>query len=120
MQFCFYCDSGVFWDVAPLVKNGDSQDRKVFLKTFLSFLLILPFALAYKLCRSFFRLVGFGLSFSFLIVSLGCSEGVRRFFLRRVSLLAFDLADWILYPLSYIVCLFKLLLAVLVHPVVRT
>ena len=52
----------------------------------------------------------------FLVATLGVSSSGRELFIERVSFLAKDLADWVLFPLAIGVWIFRFLLAVTVHP----
>ena len=77
---------------------------------------ILPFALSYKLYKTLLRSLGLLFSAALLAATLGTSEGAREFYLHRVSSLANDLADWVLFPFAVLTCFSKLIFASLVHP----
>lgn len=79
-------------------------------------LVILPFAVLFKLYKTFFRSVGVVFSAVILLATFGTSEAAREFFVRRVSSLATDLADWVIYPFAIFICFSKLILASIVHP----
>lgn len=120
MELSSYSNSATFWDSNLLLGRVHAQDRKALLKVFFEILLILPFAVAYKFFRFVCRIIGLAFSVGLLAATLGICEGIRKFFLRKVSLVASDFADWILYPLAVSTCLLKLLFAILIHPAVLT
>lgn len=104
-------DSRAFFEVSsegPAFKATRLQCLKDFLKK----CFCLPFALAAKIGRTFFRFVGVFIGAISLILTLG---GARRFFIDRVSSLAQDLADWVMYPFAIAVRFVRLLIAI-VHP----
>jgi hypothetical protein len=77
---------------------------------------LLPFSLLYKLYRTFLRTLGLISSSVLLFLTLGISEGARAWFIRRVSRLAMDVADWVLFPFAILSCVAKLLFS-LIYPV---
>ncbi|MBI3508747.1 MAG: hypothetical protein HY069_03865 [Chlamydiia bacterium] len=87
----------------------------VCIKTFFSTLLILPFALMCKGFRTVSRLVGVAAALLMLVPTFGgrCS---RAFFVERVSSLAKDLADWIVFPFAVGRCLVRCLLMPMRNP----
>ncbi len=112
---------GFFLCSEPLVEPGiaafDSmRGRGLSLLNFFEKLAIVPFAFLFKLCRTYFRLLGLTFSALFLLVTLCSSMTVREFFVRRVAIFAADLADWVLWPIAVVSCLARLLLAAFVHP----
>lgn len=122
MTLSIYAESQSFFDSACEavdVKLSDFESirgRARCLFILLEKLIVLPFALFFKVYKTSFRVLGLALSITLLLVSLGTSIGIREFFIRRVSALARDLADWILYPFAVFSCFSKLFLAALVHP----
>ena len=122
MNLSLYAESQTFFDHCCEVADGklaDFQSMRGRLRCFLVLLekiSILPFALLYKLYKTSFRFAGLLLSGILLLLTLGTSPGAREFFVRRISSLACDLADWVLYPFAIFSCFSKLLLAALVHP----
>ena len=118
MGFSSYSNSAIFLDSNLLLGSANAQDRKALFKIFFETLLILPFAIAYKFLRFIFRVIGLVFSIGLLALTLGSCEGIRKFFLRKVSLVASEVADWILYPLAVIGCFLKLFFAMLVHPAI--
>jgi len=60
----------------------------------------LPLTLVYKLIRTFLRTIGLAFSLFLLILTFGSSCGICDLFLRRTSILAADLADWVIYPFA--------------------
>jgi hypothetical protein len=60
--------------------------------------------------------LGLGFAATLLGLTLCCESGIRGFFCKKITCLAKDLADWILWPAAVTVCLGRLLLAATVHP----
>jgi hypothetical protein len=92
------------------------KSRLLCLKDFLKKCLAFPFILIAKACKTFFRLIGMCLSAGLLILTLGSSTTIKELFIRRVTCFAADAADWILLPLAFILCFFRLILALCVRP----
>jgi hypothetical protein len=112
---------GFFEFSPPLVEPEWSQfdsmrGRAISLCQFFEKLALVPFAFLFKAVKTFFRFVGVGLSAGLLVITLFCSQALRELFVRRVSFLAKDLADWVLWPVAVVGCLGRLLLAAFVHP----
>jgi len=122
MSLSFYAESQTFFDFSCEVADAELGDfhsirgRARCIAILLGKILIVPFALLYKLYKTCFRFLGLFISGALLLVTLGTSNGAREFFVRRVSSLARDLADWVLYPFAILSCFSKLLLASLIHP----
>ena len=117
MNVFHFSESKAFFEISNFIEYPCANKRICFAKAFFSILLALPFALAYKLCKTLFRGLGVLFSACMLAVVFGLSQGLRELFVRRVSALAADLADWILpYPLAVLICLSRLFLASLIHP----
>ena len=91
----------------------DVRKRSFCLKEFLKKISILPFALFFKIYKTFFRLVGVGLSGVFVALSLGLSVSAREWFVLRITEFAKDLSDWFLWPLSILAYLIRLILSLL-------
>jgi hypothetical protein len=96
-----------------------SSDEVVFqasrakcIKDFLKKCFFLPFALTAKLALTFFRIIGVIMAAIGLIATLGSS---REFFVDRVTCLAHDLADWMMYPFAITVRILRLFVA-LINP----
>lgn len=77
---------------------------------------LLPFALMYKVYKTFLVAVGLALSAGLLLLTLGCAGGVREWFVSRVSCLAKNVADWVLFPFAILSCCAKLLFASFINP----
>jgi hypothetical protein len=122
MGFSSYSTSRYFFDFScdipdPVLAQSKSiRGRAHCFGAFLEKVAILPFALLFKFYKTFFRASGVLVGAAFLCATLGTSGGAREFFEGRVSALAKDLADWVLYPFAVLVCCSRLLLASLVHP----
>ncbi|OGN64249.1 MAG: hypothetical protein A3E80_01085 [Chlamydiae bacterium RIFCSPHIGHO2_12_FULL_49_9] len=117
MQLSFYSESQAFFDIfshSEWVRC--SQSRLFCLKDFLKKVALLPFSLLFKVCKTFFRMVGVVMAAALLFISLGATESGRVFFMERVSSLSKDLADWVLFPLAIFSCCFRLALAFIIHP----
>ncbi len=119
MKLSEYSDSKSFFEIS--VENevalfNSGQARFLCLKDFFKRLLILPMALVLKACKTLFRYLGVLIGFIFLLLTLGSSEGIREYFVERISALAHDLTDWVLLPLAIISSFLRLLLAFAVHP----
>jgi hypothetical protein len=96
-----------------------SSDEVVFqasrvkcIKDFLKKCFFLPFALMAKISLTFFRIIGVVLGAIGLIATLGSS---RAFFVDRVTCLAHDIADWLMYPFAITVRILRFMVA-LVNP----
>ena len=117
-----FSSSSAFFDCDPqtvdpnLSRFQSLKGRFFCLRTVFEKILILPGALLQKICKTIFKAVGVILSAGLLILTLGTSCWARDFFVRRFGSLAFDLADWVLFPFAVLTCFAKLLLAFLVHP----
>lgn len=70
----------------------------------------LPFVALGLLILTFFRAVSLVWSFLGLILSFGMNVDLQDFFIRRVELMAHDVAQWVLFPFRFL----KLLLSSLV------
>lgn len=119
MKLRDYADSKTYFSLLDEVDDpGTSliQARIFSAKIFLNLLLILPFGLCYKLGKTFLRVVALFLSGLLLFFTLGSANGIRELFVRRVSSIARDLADWALLPFAVVSCAIRLLLAALVYP----
>ncbi len=116
MNVRYFSDAKGYFEISRQFEHPGVCERIFFGKLFFEVLLTLPLAAAYKLVRSFFKATGVLLLAALVLATLGLSQGLREMFLKRVSILAVDLADWILYPLALFTCLFRLLLASLIHP----
>jgi hypothetical protein len=101
---------------AGLCSFASLRGRALSMGAFFEKLIIIPFAFAFKLYRTFFRILGVFASAALLILTLCSVQSIREFFVRRVSFLAKDLADWVLWPVAVVSCLGRLLLAAFVHP----
>lgn len=92
------------------------RERLLCLKDFLKRCCILPVALVVKSYKTFFRGLGLLLATFFIVVTIGSPAFVRQFFINQMSLLAKDLADWILLPFALISCFFRMIMGLIVHP----
>lgn len=77
---------------------------------FCFFLFLLPFVLAFKVLKSFFRAAGVLIGLGCFICSLGLSASSRNFFIRRVASLFTDIADWFLFPFALLSYFFRFFL----------
>lgn len=122
MGLCSYSDSKTYFEPEDEISDPEVADfqslrgRFLCLTALFEKLLLLPFALFAKACKTFFRILGVFFSAFFLIATLGASYGIRDFFIQRVTSLARDLADWVLLPFAVLTCFCRLLLACLIHP----
>lgn len=78
--------------------------------------LSLPLILPLKALRTGLRLIGLGISVILFAGTLGLTRTAREFLLRRVSILTFDLGDWIVFPFAVFSGLLRLALGGLIHP----
>ncbi len=111
--------SKAFFEIScgnELIQYNSLRERWLCLKDFFKKTLLLPFALLFKVYKTFFRAAGLFFAALFMAATLGTSSFTRQLFIHRASTLAADLADWILYPLALAVCFGKLLLALVIHP----
>ena len=92
------------------------KGRWIALLNFFEKILIIPFAFIGKLFKTSFSLLGLAFSLFLLVVTLCAVGSLRAFFVRRVSGLAVDIADWIFWPIGVIFCLARLVLAATLHP----
>lgn len=101
----------------PEMASFDSvKGRLLSFARFIETGMIVPISLGCKLLRTFFRGVGVVFMTGLLVASLFSSSTIRELFVRRVKILAEDLADWVLWPVAVVSCLGRLLLAAFVHP----
>jgi hypothetical protein len=113
-----YCASSKeFFEIAigPQPENSLGA-RLLCLGDFLKRLLLFPLALAGKLCKTGFRVLGIGFSAFFLLITLGSVQKARELFIERIVVFAKDVGDWILLPFALLLCLVRLFLALLIHP----
>ena len=102
---------------SPEISQFDSlRGRGFALLNFFEKLAIVPLAFICKLGKTFFSILGLGLSSLLLISTLCISSLAREFFVKRILILAGDIADWIFWPVSVLFCLSRLLLAATIHP----
>jgi len=113
MKLSELSDSKLYFEISSHVLH---QHRFEFVKTFFGLIAALPIALSYKLWRTLLRGAGVLASGACLAMTLGMSKGLRELFISRVSSLAANLADWLLFPFALAVCFSRLLLASLIHP----
>ncbi len=92
------------------------RGRTLALSRFFKTLLSIPFAFTYKLYKTALSFLGVGFGIAGLIITLCNSLTMREFFVKKVTKLAKDLADWALWPIAALLCLFRLLLAASIHP----
>jgi hypothetical protein len=85
-------------------------------KDFLKRCALFPVALVCKAFKTVFKIFGLSLAVLLVLITVGSSVIAREFFLDRISLLAKDLADWILLPLVLISSFVRLFLALFIHP----
>lgn len=119
MELSFYANSQAFFEISSgpeLIQLNTLKERGACLKDFLKKMAILPFALGFKALKTGFRVCGLMAAGLFLLFTCGATSAGRKFFVERVSLLAKDLADWVLFPFAVLVCFARLLLAFAIHP----
>lgn len=116
MNIRYFGDSKGYFEISQQFGRPGVCERIFFGKLFFEVLLMLPFAVLYKLSRSFFRGAAALLVAALILATLGLSQRLRESFLKRVAIFAADLADWALYPLALFTCFLRLLLASLIHP----
>ncbi len=92
------------------------QARFLCLRDFLKKCALFPFGLLVKTYKTFFRGMGVCFGAVFILITVGSSASIRRWFFERIANFAKDLADWFLLPLALIGCFLRLLLAFLFHP----
>jgi hypothetical protein len=102
-------DSKAFFEVSSEELPFQASRLKC-IKDFLKKCFFLPFALVAKIALTFFRFVGVFIGAVCLILPLG---GARRLFIDRVSSLAHDLADWVMYPFAIAVRCARLVVALI-------
>ena len=113
----YYTTSKEFFEIPVHPPQPNTlKARFLCLKDFFKRCLIFPFALVLKACKTIFRVLGTCFSLAFVLVTFGTYSRSREIFVSRVSSLAKDIADWILLPFAIIVWVFRLILAVLIHP----
>ncbi|MDE3045040.1 MAG: hypothetical protein KGJ02_00115 [Verrucomicrobiota bacterium] len=117
----FSLSEGFFSCSEPLVNPEVTEFKSIKgrLSAFLNLLdklALVPLAFFYKLYKSFFCCLRVGVGAIGLFLTFGMAPLIREFFVEHVSLLARDLADWVLWPMAVLTCLGRLLLATLVHP----
>jgi hypothetical protein len=98
--------SRVFFDLS---RENFGKGRLSYLKEFCIHISLLPFALVFKLYKTFFNLLGVLTSVLAVLLSLGLSVFARDWFAGRMIKLAKDISDWFLWPVSVVVCLLRLL-----------
>src|SRR5579872_2737256 len=98
-----YADSRFFFEISngPQLANT-WEARWLCLKDFFKRCLTFPGAILLKVYRTFFRGICLGLAVLFILITVGSSVVARVFFVERVSILAKDLADWILLPFAIV------------------
>lgn len=116
-----FTDSKSFFEYDPYLCAREEEvsfwkERWVYFFAFLRKLLVLPFALIYKALLTVLRLVGLGVSFGFVLLTLGLSLSARSRFFEKMERFGMELADWILLPFAILTCLLKLALASTVYP----
>lgn len=117
-----YSTSEGFFDCSepladPAIAAFDSfRGRLLSLIEFFEKAAIVPLAFLFKSYKTTARFLGVVLSAALLVLTVCSSLQIRELFVRRVSSLAQDLADWVLWPVAVASCLGRLLLAALVHP----
>lgn len=105
----------------PLAEPGladfsSLRGRGKALISFFKKIFTIPLAGIAKLCRTLFSFLGLGFAAFLLIATLFLDSGIREFFLKKVTRVAQELADWVLWPVAIVLCLGRLLLAATVHP----
>jgi hypothetical protein len=93
--------------------DNNFESRMACVKEFLKQLARLPLALISKFGKTFFRSIGVVLGAVLVVVTLG---SCRDFFVRRMTALAEDLAEWVVIPFSIMGSFVRVLLALFVHP----
>jgi len=99
-----------------LADFGSLRGRGKALIGFFKQIFTIPLAGIAKLCRTFLSILGLGFAAFLLIATLFLDRGIREFFLKKVTRLAQELADWVLWPVAIVLCLGRLLLAATIHP----
>jgi hypothetical protein len=92
------------------------KGRGLALLNFFEKLLIVPLAFIYKLGKTFFSILGLGLSIVCLAATLCSVSRARKFFVEKISNLVKDLTDWLFWPIGVLFCLGRLALASTLHP----
>ncbi len=115
-----FADSKSFFEYDPHLCTREEgsfwKERLTYFFAFLRKIAVLPFALCYKVFLTALRLVGLGISFSFVLITLGFSLSARTRFLEKMERFGVELADWLLLPFAILTCLLKLALARNVYP----
>lgn len=112
-----YSESNSFFYISNYVQLDNTFCSRLFcLKDFFKKGLIFPFALILKACKTVLRAIGACFGVLLLVITLGNSVRARTFFSNRILSLVRDLADWIFLPCALIGRLFRLILALLIHP----
>src|SRR3990167_10133440 len=96
-------DSRTYFEISDYILpgRGSCLDHRIAVATtFFGTLFLLPVALFYKLCRTFLKFAGVFVSACLLLSTFGKSFGLRNLFIRRITQLAVDFADWFLFPFA--------------------
>jgi len=122
MGFAILASSEGFFNCSEPLAQPDVAEfnsvrgRVLALGQFFKTLCSIPLAFAYKAYRTILSLLGVGFGVSALILTFCSSLATREFFIKKFTQLAKDLADWVLWPIAALLCLFRLLLASSIHP----
>jgi len=114
MKIKSLANSKTYYEISNYILR---EDRFGYFKIFLRIVAALPFAIATKILKTLTRCAGICVCGIFLILTLGMSKALREIFVAKVSSFAADLADWVLFPFAVTICLSRLILATVVHPV---
>ena len=99
-----------------IILENTMDARLACLKDFLKNLVTLPLDLVVKLFKSFFRALAVCFAAVFVVITVGGSVTCREYFVEKTVIFARDVADWLLLPFLIVNAVFKLLLALLIHP----
>ena len=92
------------------------KGRGICIKNFLKTLSVLPFALLYKVAKTFFVTCKLALSIALSVFTLGLSERVKRFFLNSLEKFGNEAYDWLVYPFAFLICILRQIFGILFHP----
>ncbi|HSX12923.1 MAG TPA: hypothetical protein VLE96_00665 [Chlamydiales bacterium] len=94
------------------------KGRWICFKLLLQKITFLPFVLCFKVLIAFFRTVAFASAAMIYVATLGSSCKAQEAFVKRGSLLAKDLGDWMMFPFIVGTGLFRLILGATLAPAV--
>ncbi len=112
-----YSSSNYFFHVSnKLIVENNFKSRLACLRNFFIRCAIFPLSLVAKGWKTLLKGAGALIASLLIVLTLGSSVSLRRFFVGRVASLAQELADWVLLPLALCSRLCRLILGWAIHP----